>query len=278
MGNTGSKGLKKKTPNKKISRFIVHPNINSKEQKLFEALKENNLEKIKTLIKNGAKINENSCTVQVPYKIGVYHGSQYKCTPLHYATNKGYTEIVKFLIEQKDTNLECESDPIQTTPLFEAIKNDNYKIAKILVNKGANVNVNERMKRGTSALELAIGNDNLEMVELLFINNVDYTIENTNGNLALQEKINGNTDMLKLFYFLGVDLNKKNILNTTVFNSSTFNYKFSLQYNSNNIAESIEKLNNFSIDLSKYTISQKIEFLGFLLFLILSIYFIILLF
>ena len=61
---------------------------------------------------------------------------------MHYAVTYGYIEIIKKLIDAK-----ADIDVIDSsgdTPLMLAIQTNNYDICKLLIEHGANVNINEK--------------------------------------------------------------------------------------------------------------------------------------
>lgn len=92
--------------------------------KLFGAVKENNVTDVEKLINEGASLNAKSSD---------------NVTPLHYATWKGYTKIVDILIKQ-------EANPNAVgkggcTPLHYASKFSHFDIVKTLLGHGAIYNV-----------------------------------------------------------------------------------------------------------------------------------------
>ena len=83
-------------------------------------------------------------------------------SPLILAAEKGYTEIVKMLLDDKKTNLN-QQDGIGQTALMLAIKKGHAQIAKMLLDNGAKINIKDKLKQ--TALDYAKRNP--EMTELL---------------------------------------------------------------------------------------------------------------
>ncbi len=77
------------------------------------------------------------------------------CTPLSLAVRENKTEIVKLLLE-KGANMEI-MDTNGLSPLGEAVLESNtYNIAKLLIEKGANINIKNR--KGLTPLLYVISN------------------------------------------------------------------------------------------------------------------------
>ena len=103
-------------------------------------------------------------------------------TPLHIAAEKGYGDVVMFLVENgADVNL---TDAKGNTPLIFIIhKTGNLEITKRLIAKGAVVNTQNRT--GETALMYAAWRGHSEIVELLLKNRADATLKNRQGDTAL---------------------------------------------------------------------------------------------
>ena len=93
-------------------------------------------------------------------------------TPLHYAIERGDSDIVALLCEEGagvDVDVELEggvSDKNElTTPLHYAIYLKNADVAKVLVTAGANTNIKD--KNGDTPLHLAVISNNTEIVQFL---------------------------------------------------------------------------------------------------------------
>ncbi|KAH9605867.1 hypothetical protein KSS87_001491 [Heliosperma pusillum] len=87
-------------------------------------------------------------------------------SPLHLAASRGHENIVQFLIEERvDIN---GLDNMGTTPLLEAIKNGHDKVAALLQNKGATMDV----KNVGSVLCTTVANGDSEYLKRLLSNGI----------------------------------------------------------------------------------------------------------
>jgi ankyrin repeat protein len=210
---------------------------------LFAAIKANNLEQIKQLVKKGADIN-----VQ----------DENKATPLMWASYKGDVELVKFMIKKKADytkkgviytnkektgyygNLLCiaagenklellnyllekckitiedkEYDPETQketgwTALQWAASKGNNEIIEFLLNKGANINANHTETKSTPLI-YAIENKKYETVKLLINKGADVNIAKTSGWGALHYLARDNKkELLILAIKKGAKLNVQN--------------------------------------------------------------------
>lgn len=74
------------------------------------------------------------------------HKKLKKETPLHIACKKGYIDLVKFLLERKEININSLSYTRSTfhfTPLHVAVSSNNFEIVKILLASNY-IKVNEK--------------------------------------------------------------------------------------------------------------------------------------
>ena len=103
-------------------------------------------------------------------------------TPLHIAAEKGYPEIVLFLVENgADVNI---ADTNGNTPLIFIIhKMGNLEITRRLLEKGAVVNAQNRT--GETALMYAAWRGHSDIVQLLLEYRADVSLKNRQGNTAL---------------------------------------------------------------------------------------------
>ncbi len=167
---------------------------------LHFAAKTGNLEIIEILLDNGADVNIRSFEGTTPVYNAVKHGHNeaikllYRhganldlaaegigSTPLHSASYVGNLEAVKELV-----GLGAKVDPVNNaglTPLFRAVENRNFKIAKYLINEGADptrkYNVGYGKKPGAdivsgwTLLHSAAKNGDIETAKLLLDKGLD---------------------------------------------------------------------------------------------------------
>ena len=133
----------------------------------------------------------------------------FKNYPLHLAIKKDHTEIVKLLLQKgADPNLNGgkSSDSI---PLILAIRKENYKIVKLLVQKGAYINL--LCGEIITPLELAISNENFKIVKLLLSKGANQDLYGSQIPL----EIAFHTKKLKIIKLLidhGADLNQNTVM------------------------------------------------------------------
>lgn len=99
-------------------------------------------------------------------------------TPLHYASWNGHLNIVKFLISKN-----VDIDPIETrfgdTPLMLASFKGYYNISEYLLDHGSNVN--QQTKDKYTALNYAIGGNHINVAKLLIKRGANINLKNTIG-------------------------------------------------------------------------------------------------
>lgn len=116
---------------------------------LKNAVVSNSLEAVKILLSRGANVTVRDNVRQM--------------TPLHYASAKGFLNIVKeLLINGAFINAKATQD---LTPLHVAVINGHLEIVRELVENGADISL--RDTSGKSALDHAISEHKMEMVEKL---------------------------------------------------------------------------------------------------------------
>ncbi len=103
-------------------------------------------------------------------------------TPLQIAAEKGYENVVMFLVENgAEVNI---TDTKGNTPLIFIIhKTGNLEITRRLIEKGASVNAQNRT--GETALMYAAWRGHPDIVRLLLENRADTTVKNRQGDTAL---------------------------------------------------------------------------------------------
>lgn len=135
-----------KGADKELVKKIKDDAYSKKLELFFNSIKNNDLEQLKTLIKNGIDVNV---------------GDKDNDTALIKATWYGNVDIIKFLIESgANVNL---SNNDGETPLMNAAENADINVVKILLNKGADVNA----KDNDDETALIKANGHTEIAELL---------------------------------------------------------------------------------------------------------------
>ncbi len=112
-------------------------NTNETMEKIEEFIYNNDLEGFKNLIDSLDDVN-----IQ----------DKYGWTPLHLAIRRGREDMVRYLVEEKNANIDMQ-DNSGWTPLMEAIMDDFPNIVKYLVEKGADLTIANN--RGATAEMLA---------------------------------------------------------------------------------------------------------------------------
>lgn len=149
--------------------------LNELSKKLFEEIKNDNLNAIKVLITKGANVNQTNDDGITPLSAALY-GDIYK---------KPNFEIVKLLVEN-GVDVNAEKEFSKETPLFLAIRKseiDYMNIMKLLIENGANVN--HKNENETTPLMAAAESLNISAVKLLLENSADINAKDRFGSTAL---------------------------------------------------------------------------------------------
>jgi ankyrin repeat protein len=114
-------------------------------------------------------------------------------------------EIIEAITKEIDSGLIHinSKDPIaDMTFLMFAVRCNQKGLAKWLIEKGINIDAQERAD-GLTALMIAVGNDNLDMVKLLLEAKANINIQSTCKEVRLTtlmgSVVQGNIEMVKLF-------------------------------------------------------------------------------
>ncbi|MDX5507880.1 MAG: ankyrin repeat domain-containing protein [Wolbachia endosymbiont of Hylaeus sinuatus] len=97
-------------------------------------------------------------------KANVDAKSSSSCTALHFAAERGYLDIVKYLVD-KEANVDAQ-DNNGCTPLHIAAQNGHSDLVKYFINQ-TKVDVNIKSGCGCTLLHFAAEGGNLEAVEYL---------------------------------------------------------------------------------------------------------------
>lgn len=134
--------------------------------------------------------------------------NQHGLYPLHHATQHCHTEIMRILIDKgADVNVKSTVEEY-TFPLSIAIRNNSLEAIKLLVDSGANVN--ERINsRKVTPLYHAVSVKNAELVKLLLANSADVDATNISGESALLLAVKQDLeDVVQMLVDAGANLNQ----------------------------------------------------------------------
>lgn len=183
------------------------PNYNDEQPSNTENLE---IKKINKLIENNEDVNAlddygKSQIIKLLEKLGadVIDG-EYKCTPLCYVCSIGDIELAKILIEKgADVNIR---DNYGETPLILSLLLKQTEAAKLLIEEGADVNKFDQY--GNCPLSLAIEYNQTELEKLLIEKGADIDTCDDFGTTALVCAIrNGNVELAKQLIEKGADIN-----------------------------------------------------------------------
>jgi ankyrin repeat protein len=156
------------------------------------------LEIVKLLIKKGADINVQGKNKWTPLHIASDKGhleivklliekganinlqSQYKQTPLYIASDEGHLEIVKLFIKYKAYINNRDKDEL----LKSALRKWNLTLAKLLIEKGANVNIQDKYD-GVGIFHIVSGKGDFEFAKFLIGKGANVNIQDKYGRTPL---------------------------------------------------------------------------------------------
>jgi ankyrin repeat protein len=160
---------------------------------ILEAFRDGNKEMMKAIIEeSGFNVNT---------KFNYQYDRGY--TPLMYASEHGYPEIVSMLI-RKNANVNAKNNENYTPLIYASIYN-HIEVVRILLEAGADPN--QKNIWGSSSLIYASSNENLEMVKaLLEAGAIDNTCDITGNCALIIAAKNNNIDIVRAFLKAGFDV------------------------------------------------------------------------
>ena len=171
--------------------------VNKKGQSvLWRAVKGGELEIVTFLINNGAD------PLQQDKNIG---------SPLHLAAAKGQNDIVTFFLTQ-GINVDLMSKPMSETPLWQAVRWEQPKVVRILLEYGADPTIQGRYS--SSVLHMATGvhgEKGQQIINLLVNANIDVNIRDKQKRTPLHQAVVSlfGVGNIPLLLKLGADTNAK---------------------------------------------------------------------
>jgi ankyrin repeat protein len=136
---------------------------------IHDAATKGDLTKVKALLKKDARL--------------LNAGDDNKKQPIHWASQHGHLEIVKFLLG-RGAAVNCKN-VIDETPLHYASALNHKEIAKLLLAKGAAVNA--KTTNGDTPLNYALNRNNNEIIGILVDNGADVMWKRGNGWTTLHD-------------------------------------------------------------------------------------------
>lgn len=106
---------------------------------------------------------------------GVAHTSKPGFTALHMACRRGRREVVEWLLSAPKVDLE-KADDKGRTAIYHAVKGGEVALLKLLINNGADLDVQKKKKRCT-ALHKAADNQQMKCAEMLIESNCKVNIQ-----------------------------------------------------------------------------------------------------
>lgn len=222
--------------------FLVNGYIQTK--KLFDAIENRDYEGVKTSIRSGAWINQREHLLYIPNIIPT------NPTPLIVACKNGDTEVVELLL-QNGADINREDNYTGQTPLLAALhgkKSNRFSLAMYLIDRGANIHVNQSSTSPFQRSLLILGSDTPETIQdgfnlfkYLLQNNVDMTIRIGEENALTFAAHYGNYNAVKYLLDEGYfDVNVQDNAGDTALISAT----------TNNHAEIVIMLLEYNADIS----------------------------
>jgi len=183
---------------------ILFATVTLQAQEIFEAVKNNDLTKVKQQVERDASI------INLKDKSGN--------TPLHNAAITGSVTMVEYLLSKgADINA---ANTLLNTPLHEALSYKKDELAKMLINKGADVK--RQGEKGNSPLHIAVLKSTKSTVEFLIEKGADLESRQIAQAtpLNLLTLMSDNYEVAQLLIEKGADINSRNRNGSTPLNNA----------------------------------------------------------
>lgn len=138
---------------------------------------------------NAKLLKAAECGDIVEVKRCIENGANVECenllgfTALLWASERGYTEVVEYLITNHNANIEARIKIYKETPLMRAALIGNFDVVKCLLQHKADINAKSRYNETALMLASSIGHK--DIVECLIEYNADVNIRNVINVSAL---------------------------------------------------------------------------------------------
>ncbi|KAJ8355467.1 hypothetical protein SKAU_G00182610 [Synaphobranchus kaupii] len=129
-------------------------------------------------------------------------------TCLHLATQRRNHRMVKLLLK-KGAKLNIQDGTSGKTALHMAVELHDVELVKLLLNKGANVDA--AMFNGCTPLHLAVGRQNVDVTLVLCRSGADQMLKNMEDETAL-DLADGNDNILAIFPFDDIQISGRSII------------------------------------------------------------------
>ena len=140
------------------------------------------------------------------------------CTPLYWASQEGYKEIVKKLIDRgADVNARDKHD---STPLRAAVVKNHLDIVEELIISGAALN--SKHLDGSTPLHSAAEIGDVRMIELLLANGAEINARHDFGEPIYAAAEKNQTPVVSLLIKKGANINVHHIQNETLLHALAF--------------------------------------------------------
>lgn len=193
---------------------------NTNDQLLTNIIKDNNVQELKNLLDNGYDINTkiyrqsmlqyvflnfpdniDIINLLLEYGINIEEKDDLGFTILHIVCLNNYIKSAKILL---DKGANVDTSRFGETPLHTAVLNGDTQLVQLLLNYGANI---ENSHFGEKPLHTAILNGDIEIVQILLNYGANIEAKNANGESPLHyAALEGFYDIVKLLIEKGADI------------------------------------------------------------------------